>query len=111
MKTLYLILLLGCLQVAHGQETTTQASGIRITGRIIDSLSNQPLQYATISLFKAQETKPAGGEMTNNKGTFSIAGLAPGTYTISIEIIGYSSRTLGPYALGSNKPQLSLGDI
>ena len=117
MKTLYIFSLfllssLACRLVARAQDATTQANdGIRITGRIIDSLSRQPLQYATISLFKDQDTKPAGGGMTNNKGLFSIAGLTPGKYTLTVDIIGYGTRSLGPYTLNSNKPQLTLADI
>ena len=113
MKTLYIFLLsLGYFSVARAQDPTTPANGgIRITGRIIDSLSRQPLQYATISLFKDQDPKPAGGGMTNNKGLFSLSGLAPGTYTLTVDIIGYGTRSLGPYTLSSNKPQLALTDI
>jgi hypothetical protein len=114
MKTLYIFLLfLGCILVARAQkDLTTQANnGIRITGRIIDSLSHQPLQYAAITLFKGQDTKPAGGGMTNNKGLFSVDGVAPGTYTLTVDIIGYGTRSLGPYTLTSNKPQLALTDI
>lgn len=115
MKTLYIILLsLGCLSVARSQEpasqdkTSPEKSGIRITGRIVDSLSHQPLQYATISLFRGKDTKPAGGGMTNAKGQFSIGGIAPGTYTVTIDIIGYAPRTMGPYDL---REKFSLGDI
>jgi ferric enterobactin receptor len=110
MKTLYSFLLaLGCLSAARAQEPARQTNnGIRITGRIIDSLSRQPLQYATISLMKDHDTKPAGGEMTNNKGAFSISGLTPGSYMLTIGIIGYSPRTFGPYTLDADK---ALGDL
>ena len=113
MKTLYtLLLLLTCLSVVRAQEPATEGdNGIKITGRILDSLSHQPLQYATISLFKAHDTKPAGGEMTNSKGEFSVAGLAPGRYSVTVDIVGYRPRTLGPYMLSNNKPEMSLGDI
>lgn len=113
MKTLYvLLLLLTCLSVARAQESATEGpEDIKITGRIIDSLSKHPLQYATISLFKAHDTKPAGGEMTNARGQFSVGKLTPGRYTITIDIIGYSPRTLGPYTLSKNRPEMSLGDI
>ncbi|HWB92493.1 MAG TPA: outer membrane beta-barrel protein [Puia sp.] len=120
MRTFYIILLsLGCLGIARSQEPAAQEKGgIRITGRIIDSLSHQPLQYATISLFRGTDggkpgadAKPSGGGMTRSKGQFSIDGVAPGSYTIVIDIIGYGSRTLGPYALDGKKSHLSLGDI
>ncbi|HLZ89175.1 MAG TPA: TonB-dependent receptor [Puia sp.] len=81
----------------------------RITGRIIDSLSHQALQYATITLFKQKEAKPAGGVMTGNKGTFNIDGLAPGSYTITVELIGYAPYTLGPVTI--DKKSVNLGDI
>jgi len=113
MNKLYALLLtLACATSISAQEKnpTTDNNG-HITGRIVDSLSHQPLQYATISLFKQKDTKPSGGAMTGNKGLFSIDGLALGTYTLTVEIIGYGTRTLGPFTLDSKKILLSLGDV
>lgn len=118
MNKLYAILLLMALAsttLAQEKNLTAQeknpASGSgHITGRIIDSLSHQPLQYATITLFRQKEPKPTGGAMTGNKGLFNIDGLPSGTYTVTVEIIGYGARTLGPLAVDGKKP-LSLGDI
>lgn len=46
--------------------------------------------------------------MTNRKGQFAIGGIVPGKYRVTIDIIGYASRTLGPLDLHG---RLSLGDI
>src|SRR5258708_6179190 len=111
MNKLYALLLtLACASSVYAQQKTTpDENNGRITGRVIDSLSHQPLQYATITLYKQKETKPAGGAMTGNKGAFNIDGLAPGTYTVTIELIGYAPRTIA--AITIDKRSLSLGDI
>ncbi|GGA98170.1 TonB-dependent receptor domain-containing protein [Puia dinghuensis] len=113
MNRLYALLLALAFAVsALAQEGTTPADNNgRITGRIIDSVSHLPLEYATISLFKQKAAKPSGGAMTGNKGSFNIDGLTSGTYTLTVEIIGYGTRTIGPFVLDSKKPLLSLGDI
>ena len=115
MRTLYIILLsFGCLGIARSQETEPQdkmshdENVAHITGRVLDSVSHQPLQYATITLFHGKDTRPAGGGMTNRKGQFAIGGIVPGKYRVTIDIIGYASRTLGPLDLHG---RLSLGDI
>jgi ferric enterobactin receptor len=123
MKTLLIFLLaLTTLTTTRAQEPASAqqpANSGKLTGRIVDSLSRQPLQYATITVIKAGEAKSTGGAgtnaaatsggMTSNKGTFAIAGLPSGTYTLTIDIIGYASRTVGPYTLDNKN--LQLGDI
>jgi len=84
---------------------------LKVTGRVIDSLSHQPLQYATISIVKQKDPKPSGGGMTGAKGGFSLDALTPGTYTLTVDIIGYAPRTIGPITLDGKSSPLSLGDI
>src|SRR5579872_7356786 len=109
-------LLIAFVPFAWSQETgggtTSGAAGAgKITGRIIDSISHQPLEYATISVFRPKEAKPISGGMTNKKGLFVIDGLQPGSYAVTVDIIGYGTLTMGPYKLDAGKPVLSLGDI
>jgi ferric enterobactin receptor len=113
MKTpLAILLLLGYSLVTLAQEgfNSGDAKG-KVTGRVIDSLSHQPIQYATVSIIKQNEPKPTGGGMTTVKGVFTLDALTPGSYTLTIDIIGYAARTIGPIKLDNKKPLLSLGDI
>ena len=109
-KLIALLLSLACATLLKAQENNAgnEPAG-RITGRIVDSLSHQSLQYATITLYKQKEKKPAGGVMTGNKGTFTIDGVAPGVYTLTIELIGYAPHTM-PSITVDKKP-VNLGDI
>ena len=81
----------------------------KITGRIIDSLSHQPIGDATITLFSTGNSHPVNGTIAGPKGIFSLDGLKPGTYRLIIEFVGYRNRAFGPLTLGS-KP-LSIGDV
>ncbi len=109
--TLFALLLLFIASITHAQDENAPAGNTKITGRVIDSLTHQPLQYATITVYKSKDPKPAGGGMTGAKGAFSTDGLVAGTYTLTVDIIGYGSRSLGPFTLGGKKPQLALGDV
>jgi len=106
-KFFALLLTLTCVLSLHAQDKNNDAG--RITGRIIDSSSHQPLQYASITLYKQKDPKPAGGVMSSNKGTFSIDGLTPGNYALTIEIVGYAPHTIEPILV--EKKPVSLGDI
>jgi outer membrane receptor protein involved in Fe transport len=111
MKRLLTILLSLSIAYLTSAQEAHSAGDIKVTGKVLDSLSRQPLPYASVSIYKEKITKPAGGGMTGNKGVFSIDGLAPGTYNVTVDIIGYGTRTLGPLTLDGRKPVFSLGDI
>ena len=82
----------------------------RITGRILDSTTQSPVEYATITLYTAGNTKPLNGATTNTKGVFTLDGLTPGSYTLTIGFIGYQSRS-ATLTLEAKTPGLSLGDM
>ena len=83
----------------------------RITGRILDSATQSPVEYATITLYTTGNTKPLNGTTTNTKGVFTIDGVIPGSYTITIGFIGYQSRSTGTLTLEGKTLSLSLGDL
>src|SRR5260370_27420439 len=100
-------------RVAPPTATTAANAGnkYKITGRIIDSVSQSPVEYATITLYAQHNTRPVNGITTGPKGTFALEALAPGNYTLTIDFIGYQPRSFGPLTLGDKLPALSLGNI
>ncbi|HVW61212.1 MAG TPA: TonB-dependent receptor, partial [Puia sp.] len=99
------------LSIMAQQPAPAPAGKSRITGRILDSLTNSPVEYATITLYVAGISRPVNGATTNNKGVFTIDGLAPGNYTLTVEFIGYEPRFFGSLALNGKVMSISLGDV
>ncbi|HET6255783.1 MAG TPA: outer membrane beta-barrel protein [Puia sp.] len=83
--------------------------GMKITGRIVDSNSRQPIQYATISIYGANASRPLGGMMTGSKGEFTITAPRSGGFSLTIECVGYAKLKLGPFPADAKRT--SLGDI
>ena len=61
---------------------------IKITGKVLEKISKQPLEYATITFLIPNNPKPVAGGITNPKGEFDIE-ITPGVYDIKIEFISF----------------------
>ena len=110
-----LFLFLGLSNFAqHGPPTFNK---IKVTGKIVDKNSSQPLEDATITLRNPKNPKAISGGITNNKGEFE-ADVVPGIYDITIEFISFKSvdikgksitekTSLGTITLEDDASQLS----
>ncbi|MBA4319086.1 MAG: TonB-dependent receptor, partial [Flavobacterium sp.] len=110
----FLFLITSFLSFAQGRP---QVSKIKITGKVIEKVSKQTLEYATITFSNAKSPKAIAGGITNPKGEFDID-IIPGTYDIKIEFISFSpiiikdrnlteSTNLGQIALEEDATQLN----
>ena len=70
-----------------------QAAKIKISGKVIEKVSKQPLEYATITFINTKSAKTAAGGITNPKGEFDID-VTPGVYDIKIEFISFKTTTI-----------------
>jgi outer membrane receptor protein involved in Fe transport len=82
-----------------------------ISGRVVDIVSNNPIEYATITIYAYSNTKPVNGTVTNAKGSFQLAGLAQGSYRITIESIGYNTISKDSVLITAEQPSVSVGEI
>lgn len=78
-----------------------QVAKIKITGKVIEKISKQPLEYATITFLNAKNPKAKTGGITNTKGEFSIDA-TPGLYDIKIEFISFTPVILKQRKLQEN---------
>src|SRR5689334_21467321 len=85
---------MSALMKAYAQAKEKNANS-EITGRVLDSITNQPLEYATITLYKQGEKKAINGATTDKSGNFTITEVSTGAYSALAEYIGYKSFTIG----------------
>jgi len=103
-------LFLFCLCILCGDVALAQ-TGSRIRGKIIDSASHQPVEYATISVSDPATRKIVNGALSDTNGVFEIAGLAAGTYNLSAESIDYNKSTIDNITVAGNKSTKDIGTI
>lgn len=74
---------------------------IILSGKIVEKNSNQPLEYATVTLFNTKANKITGGGITDDKGEFKIEANS-GTYNITIEFISFKIQEIKGRTLSEN---------
>ncbi|WP_264538476.1 outer membrane beta-barrel family protein [Flavobacterium sp. N1736] len=77
----------------YAQQPPAGRNKVKVTGKVFEKVSKQPLEYATISLMAPNDTKVIAGGITNPKGEFDIA-VAPGIYDIKIEFISFKATEI-----------------
>ncbi|HNP23853.1 MAG TPA: TonB-dependent receptor [Panacibacter sp.] len=82
------------LFVALNLSAQDKEANAKVTGKVMDSLTNTPLEYATISLFKPGDKKAINGSTSNKDGIFTVTGVLPGNYSVVIEFIGYHTFSI-----------------
>jgi outer membrane receptor protein involved in Fe transport len=86
-------------------------AGGTVSGTVIDSVSKKPVDYATVSLFKAGAAAPFSGGLSDDKGAFKIANVPAGTYRVQVNYIGYNVKNIPAVVLAPGKLAINLGRI
>jgi ferric enterobactin receptor len=81
-----------------------------IKGKIIDSLSKSPVEYASVSLFLEKDTILVTGQLVDSTGIFILNDIKPGNYFLKIQFIGYSIKTIHHLSI-AKKTSIDLGLI
>lgn len=79
----------------------TEAATLRVTGRVVDSISHQPVPFAAVR-FKSL----GWGRLTDEKGRFSLNGTNT-TDTLVVSVMGFSTKEI-PLHAGSQKLTVEL---
>ncbi len=91
-------------------ELFAQGSKFVITGKVLDSLSNTPLAFATIRIFKIEDKSLVNGAITSETGEFSVD-LGSGNYYAEVDFMGYRSHKSTPFGLSKDHPTHNLGTV
>lgn len=120
MKLFYLILLSSLTLTSIAQRPpgagtgqrpggNTEIGNSKISGTIIDSVSNSGVEFAAVGLW--MNGKAVDGTLTDEKGSFKFEGLKSGTYKLVLSFVGYKAKNVDGIVLKSNDQSLNLGKI
>ena len=68
--------------------------GQNIDGMLLDSLTQEPLPYATVKLENKGTLEPVKAQIANENGLFQFTGIKKGKYIIKIEYVGYKLKKI-----------------
>jgi hypothetical protein len=82
-----------------------------LTGIIIDSISKNPIEYASIRLFSVKDSTVSAGIYSSEKGEFILDQIPLGKYYLKITFAGYASKSISNISFTSEKPNRDMGLI
>jgi len=106
MKNIFLaLILIGLTPKLYAQRPQGGGPGnftkLKIEGAVIDKETQEPLEYATISLVNERFPERIQGGITDTKGKFNLE-VFPGKYDVTVEYIGFDKITLKDKMIQSN---------
>jgi outer membrane receptor protein involved in Fe transport len=105
-----LICLVLCCTSLFAQSIPDKKGNGRITGIIMDSTINIPVEFATVALSDPITLQPIDGTVCDDKGKFTINKIAPGSYTVVISFIGFESKKIN-VIISEKRNEINLGSI
>ncbi|KAA5823590.1 TonB-dependent receptor [Algibacter amylolyticus] len=78
-----------------------------ITGKVLESNANLPIEYATISVIDTNSKTPLTGTITAEDGTFSLKTNETNFY-IEVSFMGYESKTIKQFDIVKNTINLKI---
>lgn len=97
-------------QQQQAQEEEIPRGSAKISGKLIDSTTNKPVEFASIAVYD-KNNKVVDGSMTDMNGAFTVKNLAKGTYKVVASFIGYRNATLSKVDIATNKADIDIGNL
>jgi outer membrane receptor protein involved in Fe transport len=108
-KLLTLLTFLSLASVLYAQDQSAKGNG-KISGTVLDTKTNQPVEFATVALTDATG-KTIDGTIADAKGKFTIPKIADGTYSVIISFIGYETISKSNLVIEGKRSEINLGTI
>lgn len=82
-----------------------------IDGKVLDSVSKNPLEYTMVRIFNVKDSLVVNGIYTDEHGSFVLEDIKYGTYYIVISNPDYKNKTISNISLSATKNLRKLGNI
>ncbi len=85
--------------------------GGTISGTVLDSEFQIPLEYTNIVLYNHRDSTMVTGTVSNKDGYFELNNLRPGVYDLEFIFLGYNKEKKESIRINRNNPDVELGKI
>ena len=99
------------LATSFAQKREDQGITGSIVGKLIDSATHLPLESATITLYATGKNRVLHRTTTDSSGDFGLTNVAPGSYTVAIEFVGYRTMNVRNVVVTQKNDIINLGTI
>lgn len=90
------ILLISCVYSQNTSQNVTskEMPEFTISGKVIDSLSNNPLEFVVIALYQTKDSILVNGTTTDINGNFVLKHKGIGNFYIQVSFVGYANKII-----------------
>ncbi len=87
----------------------TPFANAQLHGRIVGE-DKKPIEYAIVTLLKAEDSSLVKGSITDEGGSFSFENITPGNFLVAATFTGYAKVMQGPFTVSADQ-NLAVPDI
>lgn len=91
--------------------STSIAHSKRLTGKVWDADSKQPLANVTVSFYHSKDSTMVASTISNNNGSFCIAAPDPGNCYLVLSSAGFEPLVISLTSIEEYQNYIRLGDI
>ncbi|WP_345950485.1 TonB-dependent receptor [Mucilaginibacter sp. PAMB04274] len=104
-----LLLTLFIITIKAGAQTAAPTGGT-VTGKLVDANTNQPLDFASVSVTHKGD-KTTKGIQTDLNGNFKLDGLKDGVYLFKATFVGYLTYAKDSILINASRKLVQLGNV
>jgi hypothetical protein len=95
-------------QAAMAQTEEVEQPVYKISGKVTEKGSDEPVPYAAVSLLEAEGGKSIAGAVADFDGEFIITNFGDGKYQVVISFMGYETFSTPVLTISESNPTLSI---
>jgi outer membrane receptor protein involved in Fe transport len=98
-------------QTAMAQTEEIELPVYKISGKVTEKGSNEPVPYAAVSLLEAESGKSIAGAVADFDGEFIITNFGNGKYQVVISFMGYETFSTPVLTISESNPAINIGSL
>jgi len=110
-SSISILIFLFISQIAFADNPEDMRGKGSIAARVVDSLSHDPVEYATVALYHHDSRQLINGLITDLTGSFRFKGLDWGDYDLEISFIGYKDMNVRKVQISQQQHEVDLGKL